>query len=145
MVILAFMQNMWVKDVDRVERLIAKHGERYRQRAIAMFLFAGCVSGRRLKQAFGDELCGQIKWDEVSRQISGHPAFVPTADEVHMQTVIAHYKPDVIICFGKIAANAIDAIWRGTTIKAPHPASRQPDVMQRLMDARDAIPITIPQ
>lgn len=139
MTVLAFMQNMWVRDPERVKAMIAKYGDLYRRKAIPMFLFAGCVSGRRLKQVLGEELCRAITWDEVSREISNHPSFVPTPDYDHMRTTIEHVKPDVVVCFGRIASDAIRSVWTGKTIRAPHPAARGPDTIAGLNTAAHAI------
>ena len=53
MKVLAFLQNMWVIDPKRIEASITRHGEAYRRRLIAYALFAGCLTGRRLRMAFG--------------------------------------------------------------------------------------------
>ncbi len=135
-VILALMQNMWASDPDRVYRSIQRYGEPYRRRVIAYALFAGCLSGKRLMKAFGPELCHEIKWDEASREISNKPSFVPTPDPAHIQQVIDHYQPQVILTFGKIALNAVSPLWADRPlISAPHPAARGADTVPRLNEA----------
>lgn len=133
--VVAFMQNMWVKDPVRVKALIAKYGDNYRLRLIHFALFAGCVSGRRLKAAFGDELCSRITWEESSRVITGRANEAPPADPEHITAVLAHFNPAVVICFGKIAGDAVPRLFRGTTILAPHPAARQPDTVAKLEES----------
>jgi hypothetical protein len=137
--IVAFMQNLWVRDPERVLYLIARHGENYRRRLIAYALFAGCASGRRLKATFGDELCRRITWEEASREITGNPEACPPADPVHIANALKHYKPDIVICFGHIAGDAVEPLWRGKLIGAPHPAARQHDTMLKLGLAADAL------
>ena len=132
MVIVAFMQNMWVRDVARVERLIATYGEPYRRRLIAMALFSGCLSGRRLQAAFGADLCRQIQWDEASPVVAGESSAAPPADPHHMRHVINHYKPDLVLCFGRSAAGAIRDVWSGKLVCCPHPAARQDSTVGRL-------------
>lgn len=135
MKILAFMQNMWVNDPERVKRLIAKYGDNYRRRLIAYALFAGCTSGRNLKATFGWGLCQQIEWEEASPEITGIPNVKVPADPAHINAALAHHNPDVVICFGRIACDAVQDLWKGPIVLAPHPAARQPDNMDRLRAA----------
>jgi len=133
--VLAFLQNMWVRDPARVRALIERYGESYRRRLIAYALFAGCASGRNLKTAFGEELCRLITWEEASREVTGHPGARPRADPVHIAASLKEHEPDIVICFGRIAGDAVAPLWTGKLILAPHPAARQPDTMARLRHA----------
>ena len=135
MTILAFMQNMWVRDPARVHALIERCGENYRRRLIAYALFAGCASGRNLKATFGEELCRRITWEEASREVAGSPGARPRADLVHIAAALKEYKPDIVICFGRIAGDAVAPLWNGKLIMSPHPTARQPDTMTRLRQA----------
>ena len=139
MTILAFLQNQWARDPERVRALIERYGERYRRRLIPYALFAGCASGRNLNATFGEELCRTIHWDEVSREISGRPDFVATPDPAHIAAVLEYHKPDIVICFGRIACDAVEPLWHGKLIGAPHPAARQHDTMLKLGLAADAL------
>lgn len=56
---LAFLQNMWVKNPDRVKAMVQREGEEFRRRFMEYALFRGCLTGRRIKAAFG-ELCDEI-------------------------------------------------------------------------------------
>lgn len=133
----AFLQNMWVKNPERVRWMIAQNGERYRRRLIEMLLFAGCLTGRRLRAAFGDELLAGIVWEETTRQIAGDPKTIFPTDLEHICGVLAEEKPDVVLTFGKIAYAAVAPVWTGGLIAAPHPAARQADVVFRLTEAAD--------
>ncbi|HTH49541.1 MAG TPA: hypothetical protein VMB21_18650 [Candidatus Limnocylindria bacterium] len=133
-VVLAVMQNMWVKDPVRVRSQIEKHGPEYRRRLIAMALFMGCVSGRRLQKAFGEELCSRIVWDESTRQIEGDAKTIPPSDPEHVQALLAELKPAVVLTFGKVAYERVAAFWKGKVIALPHPAARHADVPARLLE-----------
>lgn len=133
--VVAFLQNVWVRDPEHVRRSITRgverYGESFRRRYIARLLFMGCLTGRRIKAAFGEELCRSIVWEEVSREILGDPRIVPAADDAHIQSVLDTLKPGVVVTFGRVAQ---DAIARTTPrparhhIIAPHPAARQASV-----------------
>lgn len=130
MVTLAFMQNLWVRDPAKVKAMIDRHGEEFRRRAIKYALFAGCVSGRRLKQAFGP-LCDEIVWDEITREIGGaaNACFPPDFD--HMVAVIKTVRPRIVLTFGVRARDAVclvqensDALKDCKFVRAMHPAAR---------------------
>jgi len=130
--VLAFMQNMWVRDPERVRALIERYGESYRRRLITYALFAGCASGRNLKTTFGEEICRRITWEEASREVTGHPGARPRADPVHIAASLKEHEPDIVICFVRIAADAVAPLWQGKLILAPHPTARQPDTFAKL-------------
>lgn len=129
--ILAILQNQWVKDPDAVRRAIAnsKDPVAYRRRFNAYALFAGCMTGRRLRKEFG-ALCDEIVWEEASTQIGGHAASSFPADLNHIRAAIADVKPSIVIGFGKIACDALRAegvSGRGvgyTFIACQHPTAR---------------------
>src|SRR4051812_46598313 len=108
--IVAFMQNMWVRDPERVKQFIAAHPEptreRYRRLLIARLLFMGCLTGRRLQAAFGD-VCDSIVWEESTREIAGDPKTIFPPDLIHIRQVLAECEPSVVLTFGKIAWNAV--------------------------------------
>ncbi len=70
MKVLGLLQNMWFKDPERAKKTLAfyyeKKGDGGRERFISDMLFFGCLTGRRLRQAFGEERCDEIIWEEVS-------------------------------------------------------------------------------
>lgn len=63
MTIVVILQNQWFKDPEGIRAMFAEHPER-RERYIEAFLFMGCLTGKRLRSAFGDELCDEIIWEE---------------------------------------------------------------------------------
>lgn len=135
MIAVAFLQNQWLKNPDSARALIEKHGDKGRDRLTKYALFAGCVSGRRIKAAFGDLIDG-ISWHEASPVITATPRACPPADLGHIMRSIDRLRPDVIIAFGKIASDALRIVWKGPLIVGPHPAARfdtsQPLMLMRL-------------
>jgi hypothetical protein len=125
---LAFLQNMWVRDPVRVRADIARHGEEYRRRILKYALFAGCLTGRRIRNTFGD-LIDQIEWEESTREICGDAKHVPPPDIEHIKATLSLHKPDVVITFGKVAGDAVASIYRGRLIRAPHPAARHETIL----------------
>lgn len=136
--ILAVMQNQWVRDPDQLRRILARHDEAFRRRMIARLLFAGCVSGRRIKVAFGD-LCNQIVWEEASRVITGRSNECPPADLAHLRDCLTTLRPEIVLAFGAHAQLALSRVYGSPhayrLIPAPHPAARHPRVTELLADA----------
>ncbi len=152
---LAFLQNMWVRNPERLKATIARaeardgSGEELRSRMIEYALFAGCPTGRRLKAAFG-EWIEQIAWDETTREIAGDPKTIFPPDPQHIEATIRKYQPRIIFAFGKIAAESVFQVLQATTfshaagwprdiefVTAPHPAARQPDTIRKLKEAAE--------
>lgn len=134
MKILAFLQNMWVRDPERVKFTIARDGEEFRRRFMTYALFAGCLTGRRLKAAFG-ERCEDIVWEEVSREIGGKSSSVFPPDFKHIYQRLDEEQPSVVMAFGKIACDAMPCAISHRNIKVilgPHPAARHQTVTQEL-------------
>lgn len=122
--IVAFLQNQWFKDPEGVKAMFAEHPER-RERYIEAFLFMGCLTGRRLKSVFGEDLCDGIIWEEASREVGGKSQSLFAADRQHMMAVIRKHNPTVILCFGKIAAEGVKSLpIEIPVIYGPHPAAR---------------------
>jgi hypothetical protein len=129
--VLAFLQNMWFQDPEGAKRIFDRHPEK-RNYLIAQFLFMGCLTGRRLKAAFGEELCDQIVWEECSREVGGHSRAKFKADLEHIGGALVGHRPDIVLAFGSIAANAVFLALNGLTgtafrtelICGPHPAAR---------------------
>ena len=134
--VLAFMQNQWVRDPEQLRRILARHDEDFRRRMIHKLLFAGCLTGRRIRAAFGDDLCRSIVWEEASREITGASNGCPDADVEHMQAAFDQVKPDIVLTFGRLAERGFMGV-RGeyVWIKAPHPASRDQFVTRQLAGA----------
>ncbi len=135
-VILVFLQNMWVRDPERVKRDIAKHGEELRLRYIEYCLFAGCKTGRNLEKAFGDDLIELMTFEETTREIAGNPKTIFPADLAHIKQCLEHHRPSVVLTFGQIAHDAVQPLLGSIHhIHAHHPASRHPDSYKTLTDA----------
>lgn len=146
MKIVAFMQNQWVKDPARLQAMIdrAPDPEERRRGFITTLLFMGCVTGRRLRTYLGRDLCGQIIWEEASREITGSASAKVTADLVHIERVISQEKPDVIITFGSIARDALRALPESVTeevrcVASPHPAARNQLDQARFREAMQLV------
>lgn len=150
--ILAVMQNMWLRDPARyhasLARREAEHGkaeaEVLRRHYIASFLFMGCMTGRRLKQTFGEDLVGQILWEESTRAVADNPRQTFKPDHEHLRAIIEAEQPRVIITFGGIAYLAVAMVMsehgiRKALIRCPHPAARQATVMDDLRKAAAAL------
>lgn len=135
MTIVAFLQNMWVRHPERVKRAIEKDGEEFRLKFMRFALFRGCLTGRRLKAAFSEQLCDEIIWEETTREIAGDPKTIFPAQPEHIKDVLEKFQPDVVLTFGKIAEEAVKPLCSDKVICSPHPAARQPDTIQKLKNA----------
>src|SRR5580692_11689610 len=131
MKIVAFLQNQWFKEPERVKAMLALHDndrvmqERVRRRLIHYALFAGCVTGRRLKKAFGN-LTDKIIWEEGSREISGNASQFFPPDESHIRKIIDTERPDFILSFGRANRPIIESLCPSSrkdvmVIYMPHP------------------------
>lgn len=132
MKVLAVLQNMWVKDPDSVRRMIERT-PKARRRLICYSLFAGCRTGRVLRQVFGEDCSRRFVWDESTREIAGNPRDTFPPDLAHLRAVLDEVKPDVVLAFGRIASNALTAlVTADKLLTGPHPTARQPDTIARL-------------
>jgi hypothetical protein len=131
-VALAFLQNMWVKDPARVQAIIAENGEEYRRKLTRRLLFAGGLTGRRIRAAFGDELLQHVEFEEASPEIAGDSRRICQPDPDHIRAQLTYHRPQLVITFGRVASDAVAPIWTGPTLKAPHPAARLPFVVDAL-------------
>lgn len=157
MKVVAFLQNMWVRNPEKVKASLARCLERngvaeaakYRRRMVAYALFAGCLTGRRLRAALGQEWCDRIIWEEASPEILGDSRTAPPPDRAHVRSVFMEHRPTVVICFSKPAWPVIQAegqgfmhgkgqgpIERVQLMLSPHPACRAKDVMFKLGEVR---------
>lgn len=144
--VVAFLQNQWFKEPVRVQRIYDQHPD-IREQCIRRFLFAGCLTGRQLMKAFGEDGCSRIVWEECSTKIAGFSEGVFPADLDHMVRVVEKWKPKLVLAFGRVADKAINEVLRryGRTggyfeiLTAPHPAARQfvrQSVLEDLKDMR---------
>lgn len=143
MKIVALLQNMWVRDPEKVRAMIArdKTGE-LRGMIIQRALFAGCLTGRRLRSVFGD-LCDEMVWDECSPVIADNPRDYHAPDQDHIRNVFKKHAPDAVICFSTAAHSIVKTICNEfgiAFIAAPHPAARHPDTMIKLRAVLNQLP-----
>lgn len=134
MIILAFLQNLWVKDPARWTELLNKHESRRVGIIRHLLLDYGCLTGRRIKTCFPD-LLDQIVFEEASRVIAGDSKTVCPPDTKHISNCLEKYQPDVVLTFGKVALSAVAPLWSGKLIACPHPAARQVDTVAKLQCA----------
>lgn len=145
MKVLAFLQNMWVKDPAKVQVSLDrwKDTPEFWNRMVASLLFSGCITGRRIKTAFGDDLAFSIIYDECTKEIADNPKVILKPDFEHIANTIKRIKPDVIITFGNHAYKAVTSMYESGAIfyhtvptckiiVSPHPAARQPDTLDKL-------------
>ncbi len=150
--IVAFLQNQWFRDPERVKSIIAETTKREADRRtadeirewyIACFLFMGCLTGRRLRSSLGEELTSLIVWEECSREIGGYSASAFPSDLNHMRDVLNRHNPDAVVAYGKIASDALQIISNERkslrVIYAPHPAARHGSVMSDLIRVKRAL------
>lgn len=133
MKVLAILQNQWFKDPERVRQIVAEmETRRERRRWDHAMLFFGCLTGRRLKAAFGGDEVNEWETTNASPMIGGQASARFPADPEHIMAEIADVQPDVVLTFGKVAGDAFlvkpggVAIWTGPLIQGPHPAARPP-------------------
>ena len=120
--ILAFLQNQWFREPEKVKAIMERNPGK-RNWFIGTYLFMGCLTGRRLEAALGEDLCNEIIWEEVSPEIGGKSSSAFPADLPHIRRAIEQHKPDVILAFGKIAKDALQCMGI-KAIFGPHPAAR---------------------
>jgi hypothetical protein len=123
--VLAFLQNTWVNDPPRCQEVLdgceAPAERRYMTSA---WLFMGCTTGRRLKQAFGEDGVYDIVWDNASPKLAGASSGSFPPDPDHIRAVIEEVKPAVVLAFGRVAENGVRTLWDGPFIVGPHPTAR---------------------
>lgn len=127
--VVAFLQNQWMSDPERVEAMIERTPA-LRPRLIKYALFQS-HTGRRLVEAFG-EGCREWVWDNASPRIGDRPSACFPADPGHIGRVLEEHEPDVVLAFGRVASEALAGRCRCELLTGPHPAARAPDTMRRL-------------
>jgi hypothetical protein len=141
--ILGLLENQWFHDPARVRAILAEKKAqgvvplmRYRERLVAVGLFGGCVTGRRIKNAFGHDLVHAMTWEESTPEIAGDPGQKFPPDSLHVREVIEFHGIEVAVAFGRSAQMAIQGLLPANRIiKAPHPANRSPETMEQLREA----------
>jgi hypothetical protein len=137
----AFLQDIWDRDPDKVRRMLAcDRTGKLREKLVKYALFAGCLTGRRLRAAFRS-LCDEVVWEDAGPAVCGSPDVYCPPDRAHILAVLDRHRPDVVLCFTRCGQDAVEAAcraWGGPTpvfIAALHPAARGADTVQGLLDA----------
>lgn len=139
--ILAFLQNQWFPNPERVKAIYARHANDpvHCAKLRAAHLFMGCLTGKRIRAAFGDDMRHEIVYAEASPEIGGHASSSFKADPSHIASTIEFWKPKIVIGFGRIAGDGVMAAMRLLQGKsefyftlAPHPAARHASVRDEL-------------
>lgn len=137
MTIVALLQNQWFYNADRVRgRYARREGEPIEQwwarraRWNGRYLFGGCLTGRRLLKAFGAQVCDGIIWENVSPKIAGKASECFGVDQSHVDAVMDHFRPDVVLFFGRVAQKA--DVHAPVMLTGPHPAARHGGVVDEL-------------
>lgn len=132
-IILAFLQNLWVKNPVKVQDMFDRNPER-RNDLLRFLLFHGGLTGKRIKQAFGEDLAYEIIYEECTKEIANNPKTICKPDLKHIEESLLRIDPDLVITFGDIAYKSIlkNTVYGLTIIKAPHPAARQSDTVHKL-------------
>lgn len=148
------LQNQWFNDVDRAKVTLSMYkehkGERWGwNRFVRDMLFMGCLTGKRIKAAFGEDLCydESVVFEETSTDMGGHPSSVFPPNESHLVKSLEKYRPKVIVAFGVLACEALKlpkvrvAVSMGNikVIETCHPAARGSDTLARLTTAATAL------
>lgn len=137
--IVAFLQNMWVRNPAKVQATLDRLPE-MRERLLRYALFAGCLTGRRLKEALGEFLCNSIVWEECSPIIGGESNSSYPADEDHIRRVLKKHDPIAVVCLSRRNEEVVRRLAKGRiTICGPHPAARHPTVIEELCEVRQQI------
>lgn len=118
--IVGFLQNPGF-DVNTKPEIIARYGldDLYRKTVLAH-----TMSGKKLIRTLGFKLYYGITWDNACPLCNHHPSYRKTADVSHMQSVLTKHGPELVLCYGNTARNAINDVWSGPLICAPHPNAR---------------------
>ncbi len=140
MKILAFLQNQWFRDPDKIRKMIAEAGDAQRQKELRRrltkwALFAGCKTGRVLNRCLGEDLCERMIWEESSKDIGGHSSASFPADLAHIAECYEEFQPEIVVGFGRTAGDALVALreeyqipTKVVFLSAPHPAARHQGV-----------------
>ncbi len=146
---MAFLQNAWHRDPEKTRRLLTEYDKdperqkKLRRKLTAYALFAGCKTGKVLTKGLGQTLIDKIIWEESSKDIGSHSSSVFPADLAHIAECYEEFKPDVVVGFGRIAADALIALREEYQIppsviflSAPHPAARHVGVEDEIRQLR---------
>ena len=140
MKVVAFLQNLWVKDPPRVKLMLEQAEARgQRECMLKVLLFHGGKTGQVLTEYLGAEWCNRIVWEESTRDIGGWPGSVFPVDRMHIEGVLIKHSPQVVIAFGRPAARAV-APWQTKfeMWECSHPTARG-SIASSLRNIRDKL------
>lgn len=138
--ILAFMQNPWFPPGTDPRHVKMYRDEQEFHRAV----LGRSMSGRRLMEAFG-YLYQEIHWDNVAPEAATESPGRTEIDHDHVKQVIDKIRPELILTFGTIAADAVSDCSNAASVKVMechHPNARhrtQNDLNQFAQDVRTFI------
>ena len=93
MKIVAILQNQWFKNPESAKRIYERHAADrvHCAKFRAAALFMGCLTGRRIRQAFGEDMRHVIAYEEASPEIGGTASSAFPADPEHIRRAIDTY------------------------------------------------------
>ena len=121
MIIMAFLQNAWFKPGTPPRHLARfRCDQDFRRRVISR-----SYTGKRLVDAFGADLYGQILWWDCTEEIGQVSTHKAKPDFTYINNAIIKCKPDLILTFGTVATAAIRTLQpRAPVMSTAHPAAR---------------------
>lgn len=122
--VVAFLQNAWFRDVDRVLAVAKRAAERWpeegsvRNRLLDIWNFGlrQSYTGRQLLKALGEDLYDEIHWDNASTQLGRKSSAKFPAEPEHIKSVLEEHKPELVLAFGRVAGDALPKVWQGKII-----------------------------
>lgn len=146
MKIVAFLQNLWVRDPIKVKAMFERYPAK-REWMLRFMLFRGGRTGKLLRQHLGDDLVERIVWEESTKQIAGTSSDAFPPDIEHIAEVIARHQPEHVVGFGKVACCGIQSALTqlpGVKLEThflPHPCARPAqDPIGAMRDLREKLP-----
>jgi hypothetical protein len=125
MKVLAFLQNLWIKELEKARRMIDCPSWA-RGKLIEDSILDGCDTSGRAHAALRDRQ-EHIIWIEASPVIRAEPREYPTPDIGRIVAEIDREAPDLIICFKGPAGEVITEICKNRRIslfRFQNPTSR---------------------
>lgn len=150
--VMVLLQCQWFNDPARARQVLSTYitlkGDPGWNRFVRDMLFMGCLTGNRIRDAFGEDFCwdsvvaGRVVFEETSKDMGDRPSAVFPPDPKHLVASVRYHRPGLVVALGRVAAQAMEIgevvaelpvgckiVW------APHPAARGPDTMDKLRRA----------
>lgn len=133
--VLGFLQNTWVNDVPRCQKILDECGSQSERRYMTTaWLFMGCLTGRRLEAVFGADVVREIVWDNASPKLAGMSSGRFPPDSEHIRSVLDEIRPGIVLAFGRVAQKGILSLWGGPVVCGPHPTARGAETLPAMRD-----------